>query len=59
MSTVNWKACALAGNDDWAEAFDDITGELVVYSDSRGVHYTGADAWQKAALHDDAPGVQS
>ncbi len=44
-----WRAVALLRG--WAQAYDVETGELVVFSDSRGIHYTGPDAWRLAALH--------
>lgn len=40
----------------WLEAHDDdVTGAIVVYNEALGRHYTGADAWKLAALHEVTP----
>ena len=45
----------IARLDGWQEAHDDMTGELVVFNEDIGRHYTGLGAWKLAALHGDTP----
>lgn len=45
---ARWERIARA--DGWQEARDVDTGGLVVFHETRGIHYTGARAWVYAAL---------
>ncbi len=45
----------IARLDGWQGAEDSETGALVVFHEDKAHHYTGHDAWKRAALHQDCP----
>ncbi len=45
----------IARLDGWTDAYDYDEELLVVFHEGKAHHYTGADAWRLAALHEDCP----